>query len=776
MQRRTLVTLLMALLVTWGLSSCAPGPATGVLGVASATAQPTLPATIPHTATQPPRSTPSSTPTEAPRPTLLPPSPTLPSIPPPSTTPTRLPSPSPAATALPLPPTPLAGESLPLSLGWRFDGNGHLTGAVALRREEGPLFVVASLGRSVSALSEEGKEAWRARVRGPAYALALVGGDRVAVGDDAGAVTLLDAAGRRLWRHEFGTRITALDGAWAGSLLAGGWDRQLSLLDLDRAGERLRWQVELDGPVSDIACLPELAAVATLEGSLFAVDRAGAWLWQWAAGETINRLEAVAAAPDDDLLVGVQDGRLLLLGLEDAGVSVRWQQDLGVGGPVWHLADLTGDAIPEIVVGAGGAAPSLSLLSLAGELLWQISLPSPAGAVSALDLDRDGAAEILIGQADGTIQAYDRLGRKRAAVHAGLSVWDLVDAGDGTALVLADVVAWRLEGQDGQAGGPWLIPPPLVLDGPVAIAAVATQPAGERGEAVIAFLGDVAPGRSMEEQLARYGPDYPWEEIAPLLQEADLAVANLEAVLTTQGQLRDKTYLIRAHPRWVQTLAAAGLDLVAMAHNHALDYGQVGLDETLATLQTLGVAVVGAGPSSDAKQAHRPALFSLRGVRVAVLGYAAARWDGSADVPATEHLAWGRTEAIQADVRAAQDQADLVVVLLHAGTEYAVRPSPDQAAAAHAAIDAGAALVVGHHPHVTQTVEQYKDGLIVYSLGDALFDIPRQAAMQGHLLRVHVRREGLVRAELWPFWIDGAIRPRLLADDQGGVRVQVILP
>jgi poly-gamma-glutamate synthesis protein (capsule biosynthesis protein) len=131
---------------------------------------------------------------------------------------------------------------------------------------------------------------------------------------------------------------------------------------------------------------------------------------------------------------------------------------------------------------------------------------------------------------------------------------------------------------------------------------------------------------------------------------------------------------------------------------------------------------------------------------------------------------------MQADVRAVRDRVDLVIVHLHAGTEYAASPSPDQVRFARAAIDAGANLVVGHHPHVTQTVEQYKGGLIVYSLGDALFDIPRPAAMRGHLLRVHVTQEGLGQAELWPFWIADSIQPRFINDGQGQPQFRIVYP
>ncbi len=294
------------------------------------------------------------------------------------------------------------------------------------------------------------------------------------------------------------------------------------------------------------------------------------------------------------------------------------------------------------------------------------------------------------------------------------------------------------------------------------------------GGATLVFLGDVVPGRTMEMQLARFGPAAPWTGIGSLLAGADLAVANLEGVLSTQGGPLDKSYLIRAHPRWGQTLTDAGIDLVSLANNHALDYGAEALAETLDTLQALGIGAVGAGTSSA--EARRPALLTVNGIDVAVLAYAASRWNGSADVPETDRLAWAYPEAVKADVRAVRPQADFVVVILHAGTEYAAEPSRDQVQVAHAAIDAGADLVVGHHPHVTQTVERYGRGLIVYSLGDALFDIPQQAAMRGHLFRVHITVDGLTQAELWPFWIDDAIRPRFLSDDRGQPRVRVVYP
>jgi poly-gamma-glutamate capsule biosynthesis protein CapA/YwtB (metallophosphatase superfamily)/outer membrane protein assembly factor BamB len=656
---------------------------------------------------------------------------------------------------------------LPLSLGWQFSADGHLTGGAVVQQSGRTIFLLTSLGRSVYALDDGGHILWQVRTAGPVYVLAIVGGDQIAVGDDAGIVTLLSMGGRTIWQRDLDSRVTALYG-WQGGLLAGGWDQHLTFLNPEG---RVEWQAALDGPVSGIAGLPGLAVVATLEGELRAFDPSGAQVWRFDAGAALSGLGVVGEGPEATFLCGAQDGRLLAL---DASGALRWQRTLGAaaeGSPVWHAAAVVKNGIPQVVAGAGGAQPVLALLSAGGQFLWRVVVPSPVQAITSLDLDGDGGQELLVGLASGQIQVYDAEGRLRASAHAGLAVWGL--EADSAILVRADVVAWQLAAVDGPRGGSWL-PPPALQPSPPASLPPGVQQVDAPGAAILAFLGDVSPGRSMEAQLTRYGPDYPWAGIEPLLHGADLAVANLEGVLTTQGEPLNKQYLIRAHPRRAQTLAEGGFDLVMLANNHALDYGPPGLNETLDTLNALGIASVGAGKSEE--EARRPALFDLNGVRVAVLGYAAARWNGSADVPLTDRIAWADTAQVQADVRSVRAQADFVVVLLHAGTEYAAEPSRDQVAVAHAAVDAGADLVVGHHPHVTQTVERYGQGLIVYSLGDALFDIPRRAAMQGDLLRVQVTRQGLAQAELWPFWIDDAIRPRLLDDGHGDTRVEIIYP
>ena len=784
--------------MAWMVASCGrSSPA-----APTATAEPTATAMVAALA-----SPGSPAPSAAPSPSSSVPSPTATALPTASASPTPFPTLSPTPFG-----TPLNGDPVPLSLGWRLDANSHLTSAAVNRscegdegrKPDGPAWFLGSLGRTVYAVDRDGKAAWQARVPGPIYALAFVdAGDQpssLAVAGDNG-VTLLSMQGRRLWHRDLGTRITALESSPACSgqdawLLAGGWDERLTSLD---SRGNVVWQADLGAPVSEIAWLAgEKAAVAaTLDGEVRAFDRLGKEVWRFSAGvdAPITGLEPV---PDDGgavVLVGFQDGHLVAVDTAadlprqefDGEPQVRWQQALGEGGPVWQAVDVNDDGAAEVVVGTGGDTPQLALVSSSGELEWRVALPWAVNAITVLEAEE--GAEILAGLASGEVQAYDNQGRLRGSVHAGLPVWQLAADG-GQALVLADVVAWQITPRAGSTGSPWLKVPALAPLTPDA----ADPQASPEGTAVLVFLGDVVPGRSMEAQLARYGPAYPWGGVGPLLRQADLAVANLESVLTTQGQPLNKPYVIRAHPRSGQTLVEAGFDLVSLANNHALDYGQVGLDETLSTLDALGIASVGAGCEAgagaasggerDPCQASEAALFTLNGVEVAVLGYAGAYWNGSADMPTSDRIAWAEAARVQADVQAARDQADVVIVLLHAGVEYAAKPSAGQAAVAHAAIDAGADLVVGHHPHVTQTVERYdglqgadgRDGLIVYSLGNAVFDIPRQAAMQGDLLRVYVTRDGLQRAELWPFWIEDAIRPRLLAGDDGNPRFSVIYP
>jgi poly-gamma-glutamate synthesis protein (capsule biosynthesis protein) len=245
----------------------------------------------------------------------------------------------------------------------------------------------------------------------------------------------------------------------------------------------------------------------------------------------------------------------------------------------------------------------------------------------------------------------------------------------------------------------------------------------------IAAVGDVMLARDVTTLMEQYGAVYPFEHVLPLLEGADLTIANLEAPFTERGEEQVKAYVFRVPPRFASGLVEAGIDAVSLGNNHAADYGATGLQDTLEALDAVGLPYAGAGMNEA--QARAPALLIVDGQRVALLSYTDVMENTFATVD-SYGAALATTDAIDADVRAARENADVVIVSLHSGIEYTDAPQPNQQSLARAAIDAGAALVLGHHPHTLQGVERYPSagsgqaGLIIYSLGNFVFDLDNE--------------------------------------------------
>lgn len=295
----------------------------------------------------------------------------------------------------------------------------------------------------------------------------------------------------------------------------------------------------------------------------------------------------------------------------------------------------------------------------------------------------------------------------------------------------------------------------------------------------IAAVGDVMLARDLVSLMEQHGALYPFERVASLLRNADLTVANLEGTFTERGAPADKLYTFRTPPRFARSLVEAGIDVVSLGNNHTADFGRVGIEDTLAALDTAGIRHAGAG--LDEEQARRPALVEANGLRIAFLSYTDVQENTFAG-PDAPGVALATTEGIARDVRAAKAQADVVVVLLHSGVEYTDAPAPAQQRLARAAIDAGALLVLGHHPHSLQGRERYGGGLIVYSLGNFVFDLdaddlanlgPR--AFQTAVLYVTISADKVLDVRAEPVVIDPAEdRPRpATAEEAAAIRTRI---
>lgn len=234
-------------------------------------------------------------------------------------------------------------------------------------------------------------------------------------------------------------------------------------------------------------------------------------------------------------------------------------------------------------------------------------------------------------------------------------------------------------------------------------------------------VGDIMLDGTARPVLNEKGYDYPFVQVKRYLAGAQVVFGNLEGPLTTRGAAeQDKTYVFRSPPDKVsRALAAAGFNVVTLANNHTLDYGADGLAQTVEALDAAGIGHTGAGASLA--EARRPVIIEAAGRRVALLGYSLTlpeNFYAEANKPGT---AFGHEAYVRADIAAARKQADIVVVAFHWGQEGKTSLRDYQVQLGHAAIDAGAAAVIGHHPHILQGVEHYKDGVILYSLGNFTF-------------------------------------------------------
>lgn len=243
----------------------------------------------------------------------------------------------------------------------------------------------------------------------------------------------------------------------------------------------------------------------------------------------------------------------------------------------------------------------------------------------------------------------------------------------------------------------------------------------------LAAVGDIMLARSIGAGMERNPKQSPFAAVEQVLQNADVTVGNLECALGTRGKAAPKAYTFRGPAIATTHLANAGFDVLALANNHSLDYGVAGLNETMRLLDDVAIQHPGAG--ANATEAHRPVIHSIRDTKLAFLsyvdvpkergGFVTASWRAG---PNKAGVAWAEPAQISADVAAAKHNADLVIVLLHSGYEGIETPNAIQRAAARAAIDGGASLVIGSHPHTLQGVEYYGNGVIAYSLGNFVFD------------------------------------------------------
>lgn len=229
-------------------------------------------------------------------------------------------------------------------------------------------------------------------------------------------------------------------------------------------------------------------------------------------------------------------------------------------------------------------------------------------------------------------------------------------------------------------------------------------------------------------------PALPFRKLAPLTSAADVTFINLETPFSDKGPYHEDGLIFHAAPEMIAALQLGGVRLASTANNHSRDCAAHGVEFTVGWLRSHGICPVGS--SESATKTHEGVVIKSKSIRFGFLAYTYDQKNGNWN-DIDDRIAVADPEVMARDVRSLCERADVVIVSMHHGIEYMPKPSKSQVEFAHAAVDAGADLVIGHHPHVIQSAETYRGKQIFYSLGNLVFDqYQREATQHGEMVEV----------------------------------------
>jgi len=235
------------------------------------------------------------------------------------------------------------------------------------------------------------------------------------------------------------------------------------------------------------------------------------------------------------------------------------------------------------------------------------------------------------------------------------------------------------------------------------------------------FVGDIMLSRGVEGRITRFSNNsFPFLLSSTTLASYDITIGNLEGPISERGVNQGSMYSFRAKPTVIEGLMASEFDVLSLANNHMFDWGYLALSDTVSFLRDAGIQTVGAGRTVD--EANGPVLISKNGQTFAFLSYTdlyPKSLNATGTIPGMSEY---NPEKIVLRIRELKEKGYVVFVMLHWGEEYQMHSNESQKTIGRKFIDAGADAIVGGHPHVAQEIERYKNGWIVYSLGNFIFD------------------------------------------------------
>jgi len=301
----------------------------------------------------------------------------------------------------------------------------------------------------------------------------------------------------------------------------------------------------------------------------------------------------------------------------------------------------------------------------------------------------------------------------------------------------------------------------------------------------ITLLGDIVPARTVYFKMKQNGFDYPFRSIKNETSKTDFTLGNLECPITDKIEAPLEGMSFVASKKVLDGLDSLGIDLVTLANNHSTNFGREVFVETLDNLKEKGIIYVGGG--RNYKEAHKLKMLEKNGIKIGILNYNSI----IGGVEATEDLAgvawihmppWEKTInqeelfVMENEIKEAKKRVDFLIVAIHWGVEYQLEPIKEQTFVAHRAIDSGADLVWGSHPHVVSTLETYKGKLIIYNLGNFIFDqMWSEETREGVIAKIFISGKKIRRLELVPYKIYDYAQPRIFEGDKGRYIIERML-
>ncbi len=294
----------------------------------------------------------------------------------------------------------------------------------------------------------------------------------------------------------------------------------------------------------------------------------------------------------------------------------------------------------------------------------------------------------------------------------------------------------------------------------------------------VAVTGDVMFGRKMPAVLD--SGESPFRYVENVTKNADILLVNFENPVTTSSYAVKGDVPLKANPKYTYLLAGANDNVVAsQANNHALDYGTVGLNESINNLKEAGIYVIGAGMNID--EATKPVSIDCGDRKVTILNYMDAdnfrEYRGVMD-PATANSSGYSaydTELAQRQVQEARENgSSIIIAYLHYGNEYSRSPNENQIKISHELINDGADIVIGSHAHVTQGVEMYNGKPIFYNLGNFIFDQSNPATHRSYFLNLDLVEDNCT-VTLYPTYVSNYL-PHFMDSQSGKALINELNP